>query len=95
MFSIFFILLFGDGQASNLADMNVRLTSMENKVGRLESEIKSLKSKNQDFISSTLSYDRTYDNTICEHSISTSVFDLIRIAQKEILYTYNFAELLI
>ena len=48
MFSIFFILLFGVGQALNLADMNVRLRSMETKVGRLESEIKRLKSKNQD-----------------------------------------------
>lgn len=48
MLFIFILLLFGDGQALNLADMNVRLTSMETKVGRLESEIKSLKLKNQD-----------------------------------------------
>ena len=50
MFFIFVLLLFGgsNGQSLNLDDINVRLQSMETKIGNLESEIKILKSQDQD-----------------------------------------------
>ena len=50
MFFIFVLLLFNgsNGQSLNLDDINVRLQFMETKIGNLESEIRILKTQEQD-----------------------------------------------
>ena len=50
MFFIFVLLLFdgSNGQSLNLDDINVRFTSMENRISDLESELKTLKAKDDD-----------------------------------------------
>ena len=50
MILIFLFLLFdwSKGQSLTMDDMNVRFTSMENRISDLESELKILKSKDQD-----------------------------------------------
>ena len=50
MISLHFLLLFGPclGQSLTVNDLHVRLSSMETKIGNLESEVKILKSKNDD-----------------------------------------------
>ena len=50
MILIFLFLLFDGPKGQNLTtdDMNVRFTSMENRISDLESELKILKSKDQD-----------------------------------------------
>ena len=50
MILIFLFVLFdrSKGQSLTMDDMNVRFTSMENRISDLESELKILKSKDQD-----------------------------------------------
>ena len=50
MISIFLLLVFDGsiGQSLTMDDINVRFTSMENRISDLESELKTLKSKDQD-----------------------------------------------
>ena len=50
MILIFLLLVFDEsiGQSLTMDDINVRFTSMENRISDLESELKILKSKDQD-----------------------------------------------
>ena len=50
MISIFLLLVFDGsiGQSLTMDDINVRFTSMETRISDLESELKTLKSKDQD-----------------------------------------------
>ena len=50
MISIFILLLFNGSiaQSLNMVDINVRFTSMENRISDLESELKTLKAKDDD-----------------------------------------------
>ena len=50
MISIFILLLFNGSiaQSLNMDDINVRFTSMEDRISDLESELKTLKAKNDD-----------------------------------------------
>ena len=79
MILLHFILLYGICRGQTVNDLEVRLSSMETKIGHLESEMKMLKSKNDDLeskielkeVQADVSYLRTEQTKLSDRNWSS------------------------